>query len=115
MRAEIQGLLIHEGMPAFWMTINLSNLQNPLVLTSAGAYYLSASFPTATPAVHQKIVMLDLVTITRFFHSTCKAILDGLLWGKSGELSMLGDILNYFGVVESNGHGMLHLYTLIWV
>jgi hypothetical protein len=52
MRAEIQGLLIYKGMPAFWMTINPSDLQNPLVLTFAGAHYLSALFLTATPTVH---------------------------------------------------------------
>jgi hypothetical protein len=37
MRAEIRALLICEGMPAFWMTINLSDLQNLLVLLFAGA------------------------------------------------------------------------------
>jgi hypothetical protein len=35
MRAEIRGLLVREGMPAFWMTINPSDLQNPLVLIRA--------------------------------------------------------------------------------
>jgi hypothetical protein len=34
---------------------------------------------------------------------------------KSGELGVLGDISNYFGVVESNGRGLLHLHTLIWI
>jgi hypothetical protein len=115
MRAEIRGLLIREGMPAFWMTINPSDLQNPLVLVFAGAQYSTDSFPTATTAVRQEIAMSDPVAVARFFHSTCKAILDGLLRGKSSELGALGDVSNYFGVVESNGRGMLHLHTLIWV
>jgi uncharacterized membrane protein len=59
--------------------------------------------------------MSDLVAVARFFHLMCKAILNGLLWGKSSKLIMLGDILIYFGVVESNGCGMLHLHMLIWV
>lgn len=36
MQAELRGLLVREGMPAFWLTINLSDLQNPLVLVLAG-------------------------------------------------------------------------------
>ncbi|KAJ5761309.1 hypothetical protein N7520_008465 [Penicillium odoratum] len=32
MRSEIRGLIIRYGMPAFWITINPSDLRNPLVL-----------------------------------------------------------------------------------
>ena len=31
-RSEIKGLIARYGMPAFWMTINPSDLRNPLVL-----------------------------------------------------------------------------------
>jgi hypothetical protein len=55
------------------------------------------------------------VAVARFFHCTCKAVLDGLLGSKSTDIGILGDISNYFGVVESNGRGMLHLHTLVWV
>ncbi|KAH9203939.1 hypothetical protein DL95DRAFT_273054, partial [Leptodontidium sp. 2 PMI_412] len=30
-RSEIKGLIVRDGMPAFWITINLSDLRNPLV------------------------------------------------------------------------------------
>jgi hypothetical protein len=98
-------------MPAFWLTINPSNLQNPLVLMLAGAPY---STNIATSAVHKIIATSDPVAVARFFHTTCKAILDGLLGSKPGETGILSDISNYFGVVESNGHGMLHLHALVW-
>ena len=42
-------------------------------------------------------------------------MLDGLLGSKSTEGGILGDTSNYFGVVESNGRGMLHLHTLVWL
>jgi hypothetical protein len=111
LRGEIRGLLIREGMPAFWLTINPSDLQNPLVLLLAGAPY---STDTATSAVRQIIATSDPVAVARFFHTTCKAILDGLLGSKPAETGILGDISNYFGVVESNGRGMLHLHALVW-
>jgi hypothetical protein len=111
LRGEIRGLLIREGMPAFWLTINPSDLQNPLVLMLAGALY---STDTTTSAVCQIITTSDPVAVARFFHTTCKAILDGLLGSKPDERGILGDISNYFGVVESNGCGMLHLHVLVW-
>jgi hypothetical protein len=111
LRGEIRGLLIREGMPAFWLTINPSDLQNPLVLMLAGAPY---STDMATSAIRKIIATSDPMAVARFFHTTCKAILDGLLGSKPGETGILSDISNYFGVVESNGRGMLHLHALVW-
>ena len=36
LRAEIRGLMVRYGMPGFWITINPSDLQNPLVIILAG-------------------------------------------------------------------------------
>jgi hypothetical protein len=98
-------------MPAFWLTINPSNLQNPLILILAGALY---STDMATSAIYKIIATSNPVAVAQFFHTTCKAILDGLLGSKPGETRILSDISNYFRVVESNGHGMLHLHALVW-
>jgi hypothetical protein len=115
MRSEIRGLIVREGMVAFWLTINPSDLQNPLVLILAGVKHCSTTFPVATSAIHQAVATSNPVAVAQFFHYTCKAILDNLLATGSGETGILGDLSNYFGVVETNGRGMLHLHTLIWV
>jgi hypothetical protein len=98
-------------MPAFWLTINPSDLQNPLILMLTGAPY---STNIATSAVRKIIATSDPMAVAQFFHTTCKAILDGLLDSKPGETRILSDISNYFGVIESNGRGMLHLHALVW-
>jgi hypothetical protein len=67
------------------------------------------------PTFQQTIATSNPVTIARFFHYTCRAILDGLLRSKPSEPGILGDVSNYFGVVKSNGRGMLHLHALIWL
>jgi hypothetical protein len=90
MRAEIRSLLIREGMPAFWMTINPSDLQNPLVLTFAGARYSSVLFPTATPAVHQKIAMSDPVAVARSFTLHAKRSLMAFYGESPVSLACLG-------------------------
>lgn len=55
------------------------------------------------------------MAVARFFHYTCKGVLDGLFSSKPAEVGILGDISNYFGVVESNGRGMLYLHALVWL
>ncbi|KAJ6102597.1 hypothetical protein N7486_005024 [Penicillium sp. IBT 16267x] len=107
MRAEIRGLLVREGMPVFWLIINLSDLQNPLCLTD-GSTSVSSAIRCAT-------VTSDPVAVARFFHCICRAVLDGLLGSKPAEMGILGDVSNYFRVIESNGRAMLHLHTLVWM
>ena len=58
---------------------------------------------------------MDPAVIAKFFHAICNGILNGLICPKDGEPGIFGDVSNYFGVVETNGHGMLHLHTLIWL
>ncbi|OJJ51894.1 hypothetical protein ASPSYDRAFT_165466, partial [Aspergillus sydowii CBS 593.65] len=69
MRGEIRGSLVREGMPAFWLTVNPSDLQNPLVLTLAGVP-LSDSMSTLTSDFRRNIVTSDPVAVARFFHCT---------------------------------------------
>jgi hypothetical protein len=113
-RAELRGLIVREGMPAFWLTINPSDLQNPLVLILAGVQ-LSAEASTVDSLIRCATATSNPVAVARFFHHTCTAVLDGLLGSKSADVGILGDVSNYFGVVESNGRGMLHLHTLVWL
>jgi hypothetical protein len=82
-----------------------SDLQNPLVLILASAQHSIDSFPSAVPAIHHIGATSDPVAVARFFHSRCKAVLDGLLGSNPNNFGIFGDVSNYFGVVESNGRG----------
>jgi hypothetical protein len=115
MRAELRGLIVREGMPAFWLTINPSDLGNPLVLTLAGIEYSADANGDLSTAIRCATAISDPVAVARFFHYTCRAVFDGLLGSKPADMGILGDVSNYFGVVESNGRGMLHLHTLVWL
>ena len=102
-------------MPAFWLTINSSDLQNPLVLMLAGTLLLEDTLPWASAAIRQAAATSNLVAVAQFFHHICKALFDRLLCSNTGELGIFGQISNHFGVVETNSCGMLHLHALIWV
>jgi hypothetical protein len=75
-RSLARGLTVREGMLAIWLTINPSDLQNPLVLILAGREYDSDAFPAATTAIRQAVATSNPVAVAQFFHYTCKAVLD---------------------------------------
>ncbi|CZR52918.1 uncharacterized protein PAC_02795 [Phialocephala subalpina] len=115
MRSEIRGLIVRHGMPAFWMTINPSDLRNPLVLYLAGVEYSEDALPAATAALRRATATSNPVAVAQFFHHTCKGVFDGLLGSGGSRMGILGQVANHFGVVETNGRGMLHLHALVWL
>jgi len=102
-------------MPAFWMTINPSDLRNPLVLLLAGVEYSGDAFPAANATIRRATATSNPVAVAQFFHHTCKGIFDGLLGSNTDRVGILGLVANHFGVVETNGRGMLHLHALVWL
>ena len=113
LQSQIRGLLVWDGMADIWITINLSDLRNSLVLHLAGVEYPQDAHSTANAAIHNVTATSNPVAITQFFHHTCKGFFDGLLRSNTGQIGILGQVSNHFGVVETNDHGMLHLYTLV--
>ena len=115
LRSKIRGLNVRHAMPDFWVTINPSDLRNPLVLSLAGVEYSGDALPTANAAIRRTIATSNPVAVAQFFHHTCKGIFDGLLGTNTGRVGILGKVANHFGVVETNGRGMLHLHALVWL
>ena len=81
-------------MTAFWITIDASYLQNPLLIILAGGQYSSDSFPIAAAATRQAVATSNLAAVAQFSHHTCKAIQGILLATNSGGTRILGDVLN---------------------
>lgn len=115
MRSNIKGLNVRRGMPAYWLTINPSDLQNPFVLLLAGVEYSGDAFLIASAAIRHAAATSDPVAVAQFFHPTCKGVFDGLLGTNTGRVGILGQVEDHFAVVETNGCGMLHLHVLIWL
>src|SRR5438045_337225 len=115
MRSKIRGLITRYGMPAFWMTINPSDLRNPLVLILAGVECPEHILSRTNAAIRHATATSNPVAVAQFFNHICKGIFKSLLRSHTGEIGILGEVENYFGVVETNGRGMLHLHALIWL
>jgi hypothetical protein len=115
MRSEIRGLIIRFGMPAFWLTINPSDLRSPLVLVLAGVEYSEDILSGSSSAIRAATATSNPVAVATFFHHVCTAVLDGLLASGNNHGGILGDVSNHYGVVETNGRGMLHLHAMVWL
>jgi len=115
MRAEIKGLIVRGAIPAIWVTINPSDLRNPLVLILAGIKIPADALPAAGAAIRYATTTSNPVAVAQFFNHICKAIFDGLIQSGTGRIGILGQVANHYGVVETNGRGMLHLHVLIWL
>ncbi len=112
-RLQMRALMITNGMPVLWITFNPSDLRCPIVLWLAGIRLpvsdnTASAFKTATATINP-------IAIATFFNQTCTAIFDHLLAAGSIEGELFGPVSTYFGIVETNGRGMLHLHCLVWL
>ncbi len=55
---------------------------------------------------------MNLIAVAQFFHITCIAIMDHLI-ASSKQDGLQGPISDHYGVVETNGRGMLHLHCML--
>jgi hypothetical protein len=115
MRAEMKGVLVLLGMAWIWLTLNPSDLRNPLVLQLAGVSLSNEALPNATDCLQKVAMTSNPVAVAQFFHYISNAIFRNLLRSDSNELGILGNVSGHYGVVETNGRGMLHLHSLIWL
>ena len=112
---HIKALMVSDGMPIFWITLNPSDLQSPLVLTFARVHLDSSITETTAKCFQESTAVMNPVAVVQFFNTTCQGIFKHLLQAESGSGGLFGPVLTYFGTVETNGRGMLHLHCLIWL
>lgn len=118
-RAEIKGLMLDFCPPLFWITVTPSDLNNPIVIKytdpeefdsfldalNVDDYANQAHRHTANP-----------VSIAKFFSDTCQSIFEKLIGANPDDtVGILGPMRAHYGVVESNGRGMLHVHCFVWV
>jgi len=116
MRAQIKGISIRFGMAAWWLTVNPSDLRNPLVLQLAGIIFPVDSMPAAAAAIRKMItVTSNPVAVAEFFHYLCNSLFLELLRSGTDTCGILGKVAAHYGVVETNGRGMFHIHSLIWL
>lgn len=112
------------GPPALWATINPNDDSDPLAQVLAGEDislddFVAANGPNAQE--RGRTIARDPYAAAKFFHHTVRAMLETLFQIKAtpfrvqSGMGVLGEVAAYFGTVESQGRGTLHLHLLIWL
>jgi hypothetical protein len=119
LRRRIKSLIIRYGVPAIWFTLNPNDITNPVKLRLAayrihdpeGAEELLVSLDMAFKRA--RLAISDPVSSAIFFHREISLFFKHYV--KVGEDSVFGRISQYFGAVETNERGALHVHGLMWL
>ncbi|CAF4308423.1 unnamed protein product [Rotaria sp. Silwood2] len=113
LRTRIHGLIFSQGLPSIFLTLNPADTHSPVALYFAGVKLnldnvqneqLMDTYRRA------EIIASHPVSTAKFFHLLITNILGTMIMG-----GVLGPVKAYFGTVESQGPGSLHLHLLIWL
>ena len=124
LRSQIWSTSTVLGPPSLWITINPSDLHNPIAQVFAGEEIDMDKFmATLGPdkAKRAKNIADDPYAAAKFFHFMISTILETLFQIKvtpaqvKTGVGVFGGVTAYFGTVESQGRGTLHLHILIWL
>ena len=119
MRRKIKSLCLKNGMPNIWYTINPNDLTNEVNMKLAAfraadgreAEELMEKFRKHIGRVQH--VVRDAVSSAKFFHREMELFFEHCV--RTGEESIFGKVSCYFGCVETNERGALHLHGLMWL
>ncbi|KAM4056436.1 PIF1-like helicase [Hirsutella rhossiliensis] len=119
MRRKIQSLIVGYGVPAIWFTINPNDITNPVKLRLA-AYRTrdpdaAEEFLEGLGSAYKRtrLAISDPMSSAVFFHREMKLFFDHYV--KVGAESVFGRISKYYGAVETNERGALHVHGLLWL
>nr|VWO93936.1 Vacuolar protein sorting-associated protein 4 [Ganoderma boninense] len=123
-RGQIWSTCLACGPPSLWVTINPSDIHDPIAQVFAGADINLDDFdPSLGPSADSRAraIAQDPFAASKFFHFIIDAILETLFQVKVTSFSVkakkgvLGMVSAYVGSIESQGRGTLHLHMLLWL
>ncbi|XP_044715322.1 PIF1-like helicase domain-containing protein [Hirsutella rhossiliensis] len=99
----ILALIVRYGVPAIWFTINPNDITNPVKLRLA-------AHRARDPEAAEEFCG---ASITIFFHREMTLFFEHYV--NMGGESVFGRISQYYGAVETNERGSLHVHGLLWL
>lgn len=120
MRQEIQSMFLYHGLPRLFITVNPNDFSSTIVCHYAGKCAKIECSPEELPDYwsQRKAAADDPVASALFFNIMVEAIITHLLGFRkdnASKIGILGKVKNYYGTVESQGRGTLHLHMLVWL
>ncbi|CAF4316122.1 unnamed protein product [Rotaria magnacalcarata] len=113
LRTRIHALIFNQGLPSIFLTLNPVDIHSPVALYFAGVNVDLDNIrieQLMTTYKRAETIASHPVATAKFFHLLITNILDTMIVG-----GVLGPVKAYFGTVENQGRGSLHLHLLIWL
>lgn len=120
-RLQLKALMIDQGLPSFYITINPSDVHNPLVRFLAGSDINVDTVLASDYNNHKQSILVseNPYATTKFFNLYMNAFIKAVLGYDPNvfkrEDGILGKVKAYYGCVEAQGRGTLHCHMLIWI
>ena len=114
LRTQIHALIFNQGLPSIFLTVNPADINSRVALYFAGVDLdLDAIIPKNLPSTYDRaeIIASHPVATAKFFNRLITTVLETMI----EDQGVLGPVKAYFGTVESQGRGSLHLHMLIWL
>ncbi|KIO05456.1 hypothetical protein M404DRAFT_54843, partial [Pisolithus tinctorius Marx 270] len=124
LRSQIWATSIMFNPPSLWITINPCDLHDPVAQVFAGEHINMDNFLASTgpsKEKHAANIAGDPYVAAKFFHFMIKTIIQTLFgvtatpYSVHSQKGIFGLVRAYFGVIESQGWGSLHLHMLLWL
>ncbi|OCH87122.1 hypothetical protein OBBRIDRAFT_837649 [Obba rivulosa] len=124
LRSQIWATSIAMNPPSLWITINPSDLHDPIAQIFAGEQIdLDAFSKTVGPDKEQRArnIAADPYAAAHFFHYMIRTLLTTIFgvemtsFRVKSHQGVFGRVSAYFGTVESQARGSLHLHMLVWL
>ncbi len=118
-RRKIQSTIVVGGVPAIWFTVSPNDITNPVKLRLA-AY--RTHDPRAAEELlkslensfrRTRLAISDPTSSAIFFHREMALFFEKYV--NVGGESVFGRISHYFGAIETNERGALHVHGLLWL
>jgi len=123
-RGQIWGTTLKLCGPSLWITINPNDLHDPVAQILIGEEIdMDKFFATAGPDSDHRArnIAKDPYGAAKYFFFIIHAVLSALFGIEvtkdhvHSSMGILGVISAYYGVVEAQGRGTLHLHMLLWL
>ncbi|KAJ2916205.1 hypothetical protein MD484_g4202, partial [Candolleomyces efflorescens] len=120
MRNEIRALINYRGPPTLFITINPSDIHNPIVSVLANRCTTAESMMAALGQTSRQRVLAGAkrpAASAMFFDAIMDAFIKIILaYDKTGKSRGVYGVCDaYYGTVEVQGRGSLHCHMLVWL
>ena len=108
-------MIIWNGQPMIWLTLNPNDIGNPLCCKIAGVRIPINMPPKLRRYLRQIIATNDPVSVAKFFKIVVDSFIQNIVRIGDKKGGIFGPCDSFYATVEASGRGALHLHCLIWM